>query len=100
MGSEWGLGPLRIGGDNSRSLGDRLARREQAPKATAGSPPAAGSGSKRRSTETPGARFKTRAGRANRRPRTRAPHERGALGEHGRPGERSDGESDRDRSGR
>jgi hypothetical protein len=38
MGSEWGLGLLRIGGDNSRRLGDPLVRREQTPKATAPSP--------------------------------------------------------------
>jgi Replication-relaxation len=75
MGSEWGLGPLRIGSINSRRFGDRLVRREQAPEgegslATRRSARA----DERRPAAAPAEWSKTRAGRASRRPRTRAPH--------------------------
>ncbi len=44
MGSDWGAVPVRIGPRTGQITAIHLVRREQAPKATAGSPPAIGSG--------------------------------------------------------
>jgi hypothetical protein len=44
MGSEWGAAPLRIGPTTGQVTAIHLVRREQAPKARAGSPPAIASG--------------------------------------------------------
>src|SRR5215211_184785 len=78
--------------DNSRRLGDPLVRREQAPKARAVSPPGSRLGL------TSGARGSTggTVQDASRTGEQTAPNPgtswRGALGEDGRPGERSDNE--------
>lgn len=78
--------------DNRRSHGDPLVRREQALKATAPSPPAAGSGRRAEIRDSTGATVQD----ASRTSEQTAPNSgtswRGAPGGDGRPGERSDGE--------
>jgi hypothetical protein len=87
-----GAVPLRIGPTTGQITAIYLVRHEQAPKATAGSPPAVGSGRQAESTETPARRSKTRAGRARHTAPNPGTSWRGALGGDSRPEERSEGE--------
>jgi hypothetical protein len=91
MGSEWGAVPLRIGPTTGQITAIHLVRREQAPKATVRHRRSARA-DKRRSTETPARRSKTRAGRARHTAPNPGTSWRGPLGGDGRPDERSEGE--------
>jgi hypothetical protein len=74
MGSEWGLGALRIGSTtpdvSAIHWSPRAGSQGEGSLATRRSARA----DERRPAAAPAERSKTRAGRANRRPRTRAPH--------------------------
>jgi hypothetical protein len=75
MGSEWGLGPLRIGSTTADVSAIHWFAASRAPKARAVPPPGgrlgltSGDPRQHRRATVPGA-----SGRASRRPRTRAPH--------------------------
>jgi hypothetical protein len=64
MGTEWGLGPFTIEQTTEDVTAIHLLGREQAPRATATSPPAAGSGTERRSAGRPARRSMAPAERA------------------------------------
>jgi hypothetical protein len=97
MGTEWGLGTFTIEQTTEDGDSDPPLGREQAPRATATSPPAAGLGTERRSVGRPAPRSVTRAERAI-RTAPKGTSWGGAPGVNGSQGARSNGERDGTRS--
>ena len=92
MGTDWGVGRFTIEQTTAAVHSDPPLGRKRATEGEGFSPPATCSATERRSAGTAGATVRNEPDERSGRPRTRAPHDGGAIGGDGGRRERSDGE--------